>query len=163
MARAGLVQISDATFEKEGKSIPYRKVALTRAAYKVDKSTPIEFIMKNSAPLSTRRRVKRKPTVSNKQGPRPNRSEAVGSGSPAERLANGASSHVEELLRAWRLEEARRRGVPAFRIFSDKALKAMAVRRPGTDRDLLAISGMGIGTVEKYGPQIYRILHGNKS
>jgi len=163
MARAGLAQVSDATFEKEGKSIPYRRVALTRAAYKVDKSTPIEFIMKNSAPLSTRRKANRKPTRSDQQGLRPNRSEAVGSGSPAEGLANGASSRAEELLRAWRLGEARRRGVPAFRIFSDKALRAMAIRRPGTDRDLLAISGIGIGTVEKYGPQIYRILHGNKS
>src|SRR6266568_4551363 len=33
MARAGLVRLSDAIFEKNGKQIPYRKVGLTRAAY----------------------------------------------------------------------------------------------------------------------------------
>ena len=33
MARAGLVRLSDAVFEKDGKQIPYRKVSLTRAAH----------------------------------------------------------------------------------------------------------------------------------
>jgi DNA topoisomerase-3 len=63
-------------------------------------------------------------------------------------------------LRQWRLAEAKRRGVPAFRIFSDQALKAVAARRPATAAELLAIPGLGIGTVEKYGAQIYRLLHG---
>ena len=66
---------------------------------------------------------------------------------------------VEEALRRWRLEEARRRGVPAFRIFSDQALRAMAMKRPGTTAELLAIPGIGISIVEKYGAQIYRLLH----
>jgi DNA topoisomerase-3 len=57
------------------------------------------------------------------------------------------------------MAEAKRRGVPPFKIFSDQALKAMAVKRPGTAAELLAIPGIGIGTVEKYGAQIYRILH----
>jgi DNA topoisomerase-3 len=63
-------------------------------------------------------------------------------------------------LRLWRLAEAKRRGVPAFRIFSDQVLKAVAARRPATAAELLAIPGLGIGTVEKYGAQIYRLLHG---
>ena len=66
---------------------------------------------------------------------------------------------LEAALRNWRLAEAKRRGVPAFRIFSDRALQAMASTRPATAAELLAIPGIGIGTVEKYGAQLYRLLH----
>ena len=59
------------------------------------------------------------------------------------------------------MAEARRRIVPAFRIFSDRALKAMASRRPGAARELLGISGIGMTTVERYGQQIYRIVKDN--
>jgi DNA topoisomerase-3 len=61
-------------------------------------------------------------------------------------------------LRNWRLAEAKRRGVPAFRIFSDRTLRAIASNRPMTAGELLSIPGMGITGVEKYGHQIYRIL-----
>jgi DNA topoisomerase-3 len=67
---------------------------------------------------------------------------------------------VEDKLRQWRLAEAKRRGIPAFRIFSDQTLRAVAASRPATAAELLAIPGLGIGTVEKYGAQIYRLLHG---
>ena len=36
----------------------------------------------------------------------------------------------------------------AFRIFSDQVLKAVAARRPATAAELLAIPGLGIGTVD---------------
>jgi DNA topoisomerase-3 len=49
--------------------------------------------------------------------------------------------------------------VPAFRIFSDKVLEAMATTRPETAAELLAIPGIGISIVEKYGAQLYRLLH----
>jgi DNA topoisomerase III len=42
---------------------------------------------------------------------------------------------------------------------SDRALRATVSKRPGTARELLAIPGIGISIVEKYGAQIYRILH----
>jgi DNA topoisomerase-3 len=66
-------------------------------------------------------------------------------------------SSVEEALRTWRLFEARRRGMPAFRIFSDQTLRAIAKRRPTKAADLLAVAGIGLSAVEKYGRQIYRI------
>ena len=65
---------------------------------------------------------------------------------------------IEAALREWRMAEARRRRIPAFRIFSDRALKAVASRRPGTARELLGISGIGMTTVKRYGQQIYRIV-----
>jgi DNA topoisomerase-3 len=161
MARAGLVRLADAVFEKDGKQIPYRKASLKPAAYSVDEATPIAFIMKDTTPVSTKRKRRKKPTV-------PARKRATGAEPPAQpkpapekrRPEAGPNSQLEEVLRAWRLAEAKRRGVPAFRIFSDQVLRAMVSRRPATARELLAIPGIGISTVEKYGAQIYRILHG---
>ncbi len=69
-----------------------------------------------------------------------------------------AIAAIEEALRAWRLQEARRLGIPAFRIFSDQTLRAIAQRRPQTAAELLAIPGIGMNSVEKYGRQIYRVL-----
>ena len=46
--------------------------------------------------------------------------------------------------------------MPAFRIFSDRTLRALATSRPGTSEELLAVPGIGISTVEKYGMEIYR-------
>lgn len=69
------------------------------------------------------------------------------------------AGNVEETLKAWRLREAKRLNIPAFRIFTDQALKAIAARRPATAAELLSIPGIGISTVEKYGAQLYRLLH----
>jgi superfamily II DNA helicase RecQ len=159
MARAGLVQVTDAVFEKNGKQIPYRNVSLTRAAYSINEITPIEFIMKETA-VPAKRKGKRKGAVAAKRK-RTKRPETPGRPKPGpedQRSEVGSDSGIEEALRAWRLAEARRRGVPAFRILSDQALRAMATRRPGTARELLAIPGIGITTVEKYARQFYRIL-----
>jgi ATP-dependent DNA helicase RecQ len=65
---------------------------------------------------------------------------------------------VEKALKAWRLEEARRQGLPAFRVLTDQTLRAIATERPRTTNALLAIHGMGLRGVEKYGAAIFRVL-----
>jgi DNA topoisomerase III len=140
MARAGLVRLSDASFEKDGKTIPYRKVTLTREGESFKPGLPVEFVMKETGKPSKRKRKKK----------------AL---SPAAKPSGSIDSRIENELRAWRLEEARRRGVPAFRILTDKALHEISIARPVTPDQLLAIPGIGMSTVEKYGPLIYRIVH----
>jgi HRDC domain-containing protein len=55
-------------------------------------------------------------------------------------------------------DSSSRRGAPALRI-SDQALRAMvSTPRPATVRELLAIPGIGITTVEKYARQFNGIL-----
>ena len=152
MARCGLVRFTDAVFEKDGRQIPYRKVNLTRAGTELREDSRIEFTIKTEAapPVSTRKRKRKK----KKAAAKPERPASVAPRTdPDER--------VEQALRAWRLQEAKRRGVPAFRIFSDKVLKAIAASRPATARELMAIPSIGLNTVEKYGAQIFRILHEN--
>ena len=72
-----------------------------------------------------------------------------------------ANPQLEDALRRWRVAEAKRLGVPAFRILTDRALRAIATTRPVTAAELLAIPGIGIATVEKYGHHLYRILNNN--
>jgi DNA topoisomerase-3 len=53
---------------------------------------------------------------------------------------------------------AKRQGVPAFRIMTDKVLLAIAEQQPQTAAALFAIPGLGITAIEKYGAQIYRVV-----
>jgi DNA topoisomerase III len=155
MARAGLARLSDAVFEKDGKQIPYRTVRLTPAGRAADKTTPIEFIMKDTSASATKRKRKKKTPTS------PKRRIGIAVKEPTapkmKRTPAATDSSVEEALRTWRLFEARRRGLPAFRIFNDQTLRAIAQRRPANSAELLAVPGIGISAVEKYGRQIYGI------
>ena len=54
-------------------------------------------------------------------------------------------------LRELRKSIADRQGVPAYIVFSDKTLRAMAEARPSTPQELLAISGVGPLKLERYG------------
>jgi ATP-dependent DNA helicase RecQ len=56
-----------------------------------------------------------------------------------------------ERLRSWRLETARADGVPAFVVFSDRTLRALAVARPSDERELAAVPGVGPAKLERYG------------
>jgi superfamily II DNA helicase RecQ len=66
---------------------------------------------------------------------------------------------LEAALRAWRAGQAKRQSVPAFRILSDRVLLGIAQNQPRSAAELLAIPGIGIASVSKYGAQIYRILN----
>jgi DNA topoisomerase III len=71
-------------------------------------------------------------------------------------------NRIEQALRTWRLSEAKRRNIPAFRIFGDRALKVIATNCPHNDTELLAVPGIGMSIVEKYGAQIYRLIAGSR-
>jgi superfamily II DNA helicase RecQ len=116
---------------------------------KVAVPTPAERKGKKRAVASAKRKRQRKMEEGSRQKP------AAVAGQ------SGADLRVEGALRGWRMHEARRRGVPAFRIFSDKTLVAIAKQRPRTAQELLLISGIGIAAVEKYGHQIYRLVNDN--
>ncbi len=161
MARVGLVQITDEVFNKNGKQIPYRTARLTRAGYAVNEKTSINFVMKETVPPPEKRKRKKKPAASN--GPKRAAKPATAA-MPAANAGGseaGMDSRLEAALRAWRVVEARRRGLPAFRIFNDCTLRALAANRPATTQDLLAITGMGLSSVKRYGRDIFRVLREN--
>ncbi len=61
-------------------------------------------------------------------------------------------------LKAWRLAEARKRKVPAFRILTDRVLGAIAAARPENGAALMAIHGVGPALTERYGSQILSLV-----
>jgi superfamily II DNA helicase RecQ len=148
MARANFVHLTNAVFEKDGKSIPYRKASLTRDGEALEEIVPGDLLMKDASLTVTKPRKGRKKAAAAK---------AKKKRSPKQ-PDDAAGSGIEDALRRWRLGEAKRRGVPAFRIFSDQVLKAVADKRPATAAELLAIPGIGMSTVEKYGAQIYQLV-----
>lgn len=145
MARAGLLAILEESFEKDGKHIPYRSVRLTAEGEAFDSNTPVNFVMKDTMAHSKTRK-KKKAATTRQASPQTQQEESQ------------SRPEVEEALRAWRLKEAKRKKVPAFRIFSDKTLRMVAAACPQTDAEFLAISGIGMGTAEKYGAEIYQLI-----
>jgi len=70
------------------------------------------------------------------------------------------STHDERLferLREWRSVQARENSVPAYVVFTDATLMAIAESRPRTESQLLAISGVGRGKLDKYGTDVLDI------
>jgi DNA topoisomerase-3 len=68
------------------------------------------------------------------------------------------SPQLVEALKAWRLAEARRRRVPAFRILTDKVLDAIATARPRDGLALQRIQGVGPKLTERYGEAILALV-----
>jgi len=60
-------------------------------------------------------------------------------------------------LKAWRAEVAREHNLPAYVIFQDKTLAAIAERNPASVHDLQGINGMGATKLEKYGAEVLRV------
>ena len=60
-------------------------------------------------------------------------------------------------LKAWRAEVAREHGLPAYVIFHDATLAAIAQQCPRTVADLQGISGMGAKKLEAYGVEVLRV------
>lgn len=145
LARAGLVKIVSAVFEKDGEEIPYRKVSLTEEGRQANENTPLHIIMKDDG--SQHKPERRQPKK---------RSRHAITSHPV--VKNNTSPQLVENLKAWRLAEAKRLGVPAFRVCTDQVLQSIAQEEPAADSDLLSIKGVGQHFVEKYGSEVYRII-----
>jgi DNA topoisomerase-3 len=156
MARSGLVHLVDSIFEKDGKQIPFRYASLTGDAKCVDEDTPLDLRIRETAALSGTLRGKksRKTRPADAAKRKSHKALAVAREDQEVQQGSGAAA----MLKAWRRAVAAKQSVPAFRIMSDRVLLAIAEKEPKTAAELLAIPGIGIKLVEKYGAQIYRIL-----
>ena len=61
-------------------------------------------------------------------------------------------------LKAWRAEVAREHNLPAYVIFHDATLAAIAKRAPQTLDDLQGISGIGAKKLEAYAQEVLRVV-----
>jgi len=65
-----------------------------------------------------------------------------------------------EALLAWRLVVAGDAKVPAYVVFTDATLTAIAERRPASSAALARISGVGARKIERYGDDVLAVLAG---
>ena len=71
---------------------------------------------------------------------------------------SGADEEIFETLRAWRAEASREAGVPAYIVFSDATLMALAEALPADRNELLDVPGVGPVKVERYGVQLLAVI-----
>jgi superfamily II DNA helicase RecQ len=65
---------------------------------------------------------------------------------------------VISTLRTWRAETARAAGIPAYVVFHDVTLAALASLRPRTTQQLLEVPGLGPVKAGRYGPTLLSLL-----
>ncbi|MDO8248409.1 MAG: DNA helicase RecQ [Rhodoferax sp.] len=75
---------------------------------------------------------------------------------PASLDAEGQARYVA--LKAWRAEVAKEHNLPAYVIFHDATLVAIAERAPQSLDDLQGLSGIGAKKLEAYGDEVLRVM-----
>jgi DNA topoisomerase-3 len=145
LARAGLIRVGDASFEKDGRVIRYRQAVLTATGRQSGEGT-LEDLQLVAPPEraagAALKRTGQKVARTAKSAP---------TGTPP-------NPELVAALEEWRLEEARHRQVPAFHILHDRTLNAIAAARPSDEDELLAVRGMGPGLAKKYSEGILKVL-----
>ena len=75
----------------------------------------------------------------------------------AEATLNAGALERLAKLKAWRAEIAREHNLPAFVIFHDSTLRAIAERAPTSTFDLEGIAGIGVKKLDAYGAEVLRV------
>ena len=86
----------------------------------------------------------------------------LGAGKGGRRMARRAGEYADpavlQALRSWRADAARASGVPAYVVFHDTTLAAVAEARPRDRPSLLALPGMGPVKAERYGEALLAVV-----
>ena len=62
-------------------------------------------------------------------------------------------------LKQWRSDTAREQGVPAYIVFNNRTLAAIAAQHPTSHDELLEVSGIGPAKAERYGDEILDLIN----
>ncbi len=151
LVRAGLIRLQEDSFEKDGQKIRFQRAALTASGHRMDDAGLAGLILAEAPP--DRGPKKRDRTKSDRLA------KAKHPGAPGA-PAVAPPAPLVEALRAWRLAEAKKRKVPAFRILTDRTLYALASERPNNEAGLLNIPGIGPGIANKYGQELLGLIAG---
>lgn len=71
---------------------------------------------------------------------------------------NPVDDPLFDALRAWRRDKARGADVPAYVIFNDQTLRAIAKKQPGSRAALASISGIGPTKLERFGTEVLAVV-----
>ena len=78
-------------------------------------------------------------------------------------IGSEANKDLFTELKKIRYTIAKEENMPAYIIFNDKTLKLMASELPTTENEFLAISGVGMNKMEKYGDEFMNVIRKFKS
>ena len=101
-------------------------------------------------------RVRLRESVSSPPARKQKRGAAITARAPAALDDDGQERFVA--LKAWRAEVAKAHNLPAYVIFHDATLAAIAQRAPQNIDDLQGISGMGAKKLEAYGQEVLLLM-----
>jgi len=153
LARAGHLKVVEDSFQKDGRTIEFNRLCLTPQGMGADLSTDAaREKLKVPHGLKAPKKGKKKRKGRKKK--------ASGGSQPVDLSDVAAPAALVEALRQWRLEEARKRNIPAFRILSNRTLASIACHQPTNQRELLAVGGVGSRIVTKYGDDIIAVVKG---
>jgi ATP-dependent DNA helicase RecQ len=166
MVQAGLIEIEEAEYEKDGEIKKYRKVRLTDAGRNVRAGFTAELLVSDGmveefggrGQTAARTKMAKTAAVNgadaklSKAGKAP--TPASGGTSPVKPPLTAEGEAVAARIKEWRATEAKRLRVPAYVVMHDRTLSALAQARPRNPKELLEIDGIGPSKVEKFGEAI---------
>ena len=162
MAQAGLIEMEEAEYEKDGEVRRYRKVRLTEAGRELRAGSAIELLVSDGLVEEfggrvepPRRKTKAAARAATSKPAQTASAKAVETAkTPAPLRLTAQSEALAARIREWRAGEAKRLRIPAFMVLHDRTLTALAQARPRNPRQLLEIDGMGPAKVERFGEAI---------
>jgi ATP-dependent DNA helicase RecQ len=125
----------------------YGALKLTESARGVLKGETQVMLREPSAALSGRRTAR---AVSDRR---------ADASSFRSRGSDDEQSDLLRVLRAWRSDIARQRGVPAYVVLHDATLEGIATSRPATLSQLQGIHGIGEKKLERYGDALLTLVN----
>ncbi len=151
--RAALVTRREDSFEKQGRRIPFTRLSIT--------SDGLQMCGDPAALPSIALMPEGQEEFEPAKAPRKRRGKGKGKKRSAGLDNIDAPAALVEALREWRLEEAKKRSTPAFRVMTNKTLGNVAALQPASEEELLAVPGMGPGLLKKYGEAILKVVRDN--
>ena len=91
-------------------------------------------------------------------GPRNTRSPTTKPATPAPVKLEYVNRPLYDALRSWRKSRADQDGVPAFVVFSDRTLVALAQARPADIDALFTVFGIGAAKRDRYGQEVLEVI-----
>jgi len=111
-------------------------------------------VLKGEVSVLLRQQALSAKTERPRRGSKPVKTSAKGM---AEATLNAGALERLARLKTWRADVAREHNLPAFVIFHDATLRAIAEQAPQSLRDLEGISGMGVKKLQAYGAEVLRV------
>jgi DNA topoisomerase-3 len=160
LVRAGAIAVREDTFQKEGQAIRFRRAHLPREWREALESG--DFVLEDDGTRAEGPgRGRAKPVAPKVR----KRKRAAAQDAPAAQWqadpdAGVVDRDVVERLRQWRLGVTRARGIPAFRIMTDRTMNAIAAVQPRSLDALQRVPGLNTKTLASYGAAILEAVRG---